>query len=296
LAIVWFRVGRYWGIKNLKVMQHLLLKMGMLPVVDHYYEPLIDYRKWPKETSKTSLTLDAEAQLNFIRPFSFQDELKTIPVDEERVNRFFHKNGSFETGDAELYYSIIRHAKPARILEVGSGFSTLIALEAVAATKTENQNFSCELICIEPYEMDFLESVDVKLIRQVVEQVDISIFLSLRSGDILFIDSSHIIRPGGDVTYLILEILPKLAAGVLIHFHDIFIPKHYPVEWLKNEYRLWNEQYLLEAFLSGNNSFEIVCALNFLLQNNPNNVYSKFPLCAKEQQQGAASFWIRKVK
>lgn len=268
----------------------------MLPVVDHYYEPLIDYRKLPTSLPKSHLNLDANRQAAFITDFNFQDELMAIPTAAIDKTRFHYHNGSFGSGDAELYYSIIRHYKPSKIMEVGSGFSTLIALQAIEKTKAGDPTYACDVTCIEPYEMPFLDSLQIKLIRQPVERLDKQTFSKLQSGDILFIDSSHIIRPGGDVNFLILEILSDLQAGALIHFHDIFIPYHYPVAWLKDEYRLWNEQYLLEAFLLHNDSFEIAFSFGYMLQQNPSILQEKFPVLKMEPSRLPGSVWLRKVR
>lgn len=296
LSIVWFRIVRYWGIKNLKIAQHLFLRLGMIPVVDHYYEPLIDYRKVPTSPPKTHLNLDGAKQIQFIADFDFREELMSFPMAPTKKNRYHYHNGSFGSGDAELYYSIIRHYKPSKILEIGSGFSTLIALEAIEKTKEENPPYACEVTCIEPYEMPFLESLNIKLLRQPVELVDKKTFSTLQQGDILFIDSSHVIRPGGDVTFLILETLSELNLGVLIHFHDIFIPHHYPREWLKDEYRLWNEQYLLEAFLLHNDSFEIAFSLSYMRSHYPLAIEEKFPILKMEPDRLPGSIWLRKIR
>jgi hypothetical protein len=294
LAIIWFRVIRYWGIRKMTLSKSLFLKLGMIPIVDHYYEPLIDYRRLPKKKPNTNLDLRESAQLRFLDQFNYQNELIEIPRIKKSENQYYYHNLSFGAGDAELYYSIIRYYKPKKILEVGSGFSTLLALEAIKKAKEEDTSFDCTLTCIEPFEMDFLESLNVTLVRELVENVSPTIFDSLSEGDILFIDSSHIIRPGGDVTYLILEILPKVPVGVFVHFHDIFTPHHYPADWLQNEYRLWNEQYLLEAFLSGNSAFEIICSFNHLFVTHQQAVFSKFPVL-KEGGGSAGSFWLKKI-
>lgn len=296
LSILWFRIIRYWGIKNLKISQHLFLRLGMLPVVDHYYEPLIDHRKLPTSLPKNHLCLDGTKQISFIEGFHYQEELMSIPMKSTGLNRYYYHNGSFGSGDAELYYSIVRYYKPARILEVGSGFSTLIALEAVEKTKESDPLYVCEITCIEPFEMPFLESLNIKLVRRPVELADKKWFSALQSGDILFIDSSHIIRPGGDVNFLILETLSELNPGVMIHFHDIFIPHHYPREWLKDEYRLWNEQYLLEAFLLYNDAFEIAFGLCYMKLNYQSVIEEKFPVMKREPDRLPGSFWLRKVR
>lgn len=296
LSIVWFRIIRYWGIKNLKIAQRLFLRLGMLPVVDHYYEPLIDYRKLPASPPKTHLDLDGAKQIKFIEGFDFQEELMSIPVGPAKKDRYYYQNGSFGSGDAELYYSIIRHYKPSRILEVGGGFTTLIALEAIEKTKENDPQYSCDITCVEPYEMPFLESLGINLVRLPVEHIDKKAFWTLQQGDILFIDSSHVIRPGGDVNFLILEILSELNPGVLIHFHDIFIPHHYPKEWLKDEYRLWNEQYLLEAFLLHNDSFEIAFSLSYMKLHYKLAIEAKFPVLKMDQDRLPGSIWLRKLR
>ena len=169
-----------------------------------------------------------------------------------------------------------------------------MATKAIKRNKIENEHYSCEHICIEPYEIEWLERLNVKVIREIVEKTDIAIFSTLDKNDILFIDSSHIIRPQGDVLFEYLEILPILKQGVLVHIHDIFTPEDYPDDWIKNAV-FWNEQYLLEAFLSFNNNFRIIAAVNFLKNNNYDQLSSKCPitkmLTDKGEIVGAGSFW-----
>jgi hypothetical protein len=123
-----------------------------------------------------------------------------------------------------------------------------MAARGIHQNHRDDPGYTCEHICIEPYEAQWLEKLDVTTIREPVERLDKSLFRSLEKNDILFIDSSHMIRPQGDVLFEYLEILPILQSGVLIHIHDIFTPKDYLEEWLSQEVRFWNEQYLLEAF------------------------------------------------
>jgi hypothetical protein len=297
-ATIWFRIARYWGVKNLPVAKRIFLKFGLYPIVDHYYDPLFDFRKVVSSSVplESSLRFDHTPQLNFINTLRFSEELNAIPLSLNSETAYFYRNGSFGSGDSELYYSIIREKKPARILEVGSGFSTRIAVQAVKKNKEEISNYTCAVTCIEPYEMPWLEKLDVKLIRKKVEELSMDEFEALEENDILFIDSSHIIRPGGDVFFLILRVLPRLKKGVWIHFHDIFTPAEYPIEWLRDEFRMWNEQYLLEAFLVNNRSFETVVALNFLAKNFRNELGNALPVLAKEPERDPGSFWIRKIE
>ncbi len=118
-------------------------------------------------------------------------------------------------------------------------------------------------------------------------------FRSLAAGDILFIDSSHVIRPRGDVVFEYLEILPALDVGVIVHIHDIFLPRDYPAEWIVDEVRFWNEQYLLEAFLTLNSDWKVIGALNFLRHHHYQELKAKCPFLTDDREPG--SFYIERV-
>lgn len=131
------------------------------------------------------------------------------------------------------------------------------------------------------------------LIRERVETLDQAIFTSLEPGDILFIDSSHVIRPYGDVLYEFAEIVPALPPGVWVHVHDIFTPRDYPEKWLRAERRLWNEQYLLEAFLAFNSRVEVKCALNWLKHHHFDELSEACPMIAQHPKHEPGAFWFR---
>ena len=157
-----------------------------------------------------------------------------------------------------------------------------------------SSSYSSHHICIEPYEMPWLEQLGIEILRKKIEDIDVSFFNQLLSNDILFIDSSHIIRPQGDVLFEFLEVLPTLNSGVLVHVHDIFSPKDYLNEWIFNHV-LWNEQYLLEAFLTNNSQFKILGALNFLKHNYWSELSEKCPVLANEPNLEPGSFWMQKI-
>jgi hypothetical protein len=142
------------------------------------------------------------------------------------------------------------------------------------------------------HEAGYLSKLDVEFIKKPVEQIDLNLFESLEDGDILFIDSSHIIRPGGDVLFEYLEILPRLKKGVYVHIHDIFSPNNYLKEWVENGVNFWNEQYLLEAFLSCNDRFKVVCSVNLLKNSYYANLKEVCPMLSEEREPG--SFWMRR--
>jgi len=131
------------------------------------------------------------------------------------------------------------------------------------------------------------------LVKERVEDLDLALFDQLGDGDILFIDSSHVIRPHGDVTREVLQILPRLKSGVIVHVHDIFTPRDYPDFWTRQERRLWNEQYLLEAWLSGNRDVEIICALNWLKHNHWDALSQACPMLRRNPAAEPGSFWMR---
>ena len=141
--------------------------------------------------------------------------------------------------------------------------------------------------------MPWLEKTGVTVLRERVESVSKNLFSELGENDILFIDSSHIIRPQGDVLYEYLELLPILKPGVIVHVHDIFSPRDYLKQWLVDEVKLWNEQYLLEAFLSGNREWKIIGALNYLHHTYYDELKRTCPFLNREREPG--SFYIQKI-
>ncbi len=140
--------------------------------------------------------------------------------------------------------------------------------------------------------MPWLEQAGAQVLRSKVEDIDRTLFETLSENDILFIDSSHVVRPQGDVLVEYLELLPALQRGVIVHVHDIFSPRDYPEEWVHERVRLWNEQYLLEAFMSFNNTFKIIGALSFLNHFHHDALKSK---CPSVSESFPSSFYMQKV-
>ena len=277
--------------------QKLADRAGFQLRSSHYYEPTYAEADLPAETARErslpGVDLRQAAQLALLDSFTFADELRAIPLEKPSAAEFGFRNQMFGPGDAEIYYSMIRAKKPKRILEIGSGNSTLMALKAIAANRHDDPGYDCEVTCIEPYEMAWLESTGVTVLRERVETVALERFDTLGANDILFIDSSHVIRPFGDVLREFQEILPRLAPRVLVHVHDIFTPRDYPELWLRAQRRLWNEQYLLESFLAFNHSFEVLCAANWLKHNHWEAFTRACPIMLIDQDQEPGSFWIQ---
>jgi predicted O-methyltransferase YrrM len=193
-------------------------------------------------------------------------------------HKFHFNNGFFERVDAEVAYSFIRQRKPKRIIEIGSGNSTLVM--AAALRKNQSEGFNCELISIEPHPAPFLKdglNGLTQLIEKPVQQVPLDVFKALGPGDILFIDSSHVVSMDSDVLYEILRIVPEMAPGVLIHFHDIFTPLDYPEKFVMTNLCFWGEQYLLESFLAFNTNFKVMWSSSAMQQYHPDILSSAFP-------------------
>jgi predicted O-methyltransferase YrrM len=300
IAALWLKLITRAGMHRMPVSESIFMKSGVLPVQDHYYQPLINPAKHlsyslRKDRFLPGLDFNDSVQLKLIGSFHYNKELLEIPIEKTKEELgFYYNNGSFISGDAEYLYNILRHFRPKKIIEIGSGYSTLLSIKALENNKAEDTAYEVEHICVEPFEMSWLEKTPARIIRKKVEEVDRAIFESLQAGDILFIDSSHVIRPQGDVLFEYLEILPVLAPGVLVHIHDIFTPKDYLDSWIFKEHKLWNEQYLLEAFLTLNKEYEVIGALNYLAHHYREEFSSKCPIFLKQPDNEPGSFWIRK--
>jgi hypothetical protein len=208
---------------------------------------------------------------------------------DKKFKRFHEPNGSFPIGDAVVLQCMLRNLRPKRIIEVGSGFSSAVTLDT-------REFFLPELKCtfIEPYPT-VLNSVllpedSPTLIQQKLQDVDLTVFDDLGESDVLFIDSSHVIKIGSELNTIFFEILPRLKPGVIIHFHDIFYPFMYPMDWVYDGI-FWNEAYLLRAFLMNNPYYEIVYWNSFMGNHWRETVLESLPDCSKHF---GASLYLRK--
>ena len=255
----------------------------------HYYEPLPDFRSITEEQitrRRTYCSIDFrwDDQLALLIELAqYSKELPQIEFD-------FH-NGYFGGFDAAVYYSLIRHLKPQRIIEIGGGYSTAIADKALSS------NEKGSLTCIEPHPEERLTraKIRVELMRKRVEEIDVDFFNCLEANDILFIDSSHTVKFGSDVCYEFLEVLPTLHPGVWIHVHDIFFPQDYPVEWLLKRRLALNEQYLLEAFLAFNNDFNVALSNYWLALDHSamtDRLWSRALRGSQPTGCSSSSFWF----
>jgi hypothetical protein len=262
----------------------------------NFYQPIPETRSlpetlWNRLSELHGIDMNDAVQLDLLRNQfpRFRREYEQIPAEPTgEPGRFHCNNDVFGGADALVAYCMIRHFQPRLIIEVGSGFSSLIAAEAIAKNKNS------ALICIEPFPQDFLRQGFPglrSLIEKKVEEIDLEFFSQLSCGDILFIDSSHTVKIRGDVNYLFLELLPRLKPGVIVHVHDIFFPFDYPRDWVMDELRFWSEQYLLQAFLSFNSEFEVLIANHYLAHYYLEDFKQTFP---HSPSWSKGSFWMRR--
>lgn len=258
---------------------YLLRKNYYLPIPD---ESEMDRSFWNKSSELVGLDMNEQVALDILENVfpRYVDEFRgCFPIYQTGDRKqFWLLNGSYMAIDAHVYYAFIRHHKPKRITEIGAGNSTLLAAAAGMQNLSETGRAPW-LIAIEPFPGPVLREGFPglsQLVESRVQDVSMDLFKSLESGDILFIDSSHVLRAGGDVQIEYLEILPRLAPGVLVHVHDISLPKPYPRVYFENQL-YWNEQYLLQAFLAFNSRFEAIWPGNYMMIKYPEKLLSLFP-------------------
>lgn len=262
----------------------------------HFYYPTPDTRTlkedvWKEESALAGVDMNDEVQLRFLREVfpRYRDEYERFPLARtDTPHEYYFQNPMFAGYDALALYCMVRHFRPDTVLEVGSGFSTRVSARAAL------ENGHTRVISIEPYPDEVLKEGFpglTSLVPEKVQDVDLARFEELGSGDVLFIDSSHVAKIGGDVNYLYLEVLPRLKPGVVVHVHDIFFPLEYPRHWVMNQLRFWNEQYLLQAFLAFNSEYEVLLCNSYLNRKHGEELRAALPA---ESRGGGGSFWMRR--
>jgi hypothetical protein len=279
-------------------------KRGLHIVPVHFYTPIphaqvLPENLWTNRNELPGLDLQMAAALDLVRSLAqdYQTEYNTFSFNPTSdPQRFYVANSAYSCGDAELLYGMIRRSKPQQIVEVGSGYTTLLIAEAILRNCQEQPGSVCEFTAIEPYPPDYLSPLPAGVTRMYtspVQAIDRKVFTNLVDGDILFIDSSHVSAIGSDVNALYLDVLPRLAAGVFVHIHDIFIPYEYPRNWIRSARFYWNEQYLLNAFLLFNRDFEVLLPTHAVFRNHRLDLEQWIPSC-RRPASCPSSFWIRK--
>lgn len=265
----------------------------------HFYSPIPSLDEVRKDEEKIfararhipGVDLNEDVQLRMLDEFAaYYGE---IPFEAQKKEglRYFFENPAYSYSDGIFLYSMLRKIKPARMIEIGSGYSSCLTLDV------NDIFFDGKMECtfIEPYP-ELLESLlsekdrRTRIIKGRLQDVPLSVFESLQASDVLFVDSTHVSKINSDVNMVFFEILPALKNGVYVHFHDILYPFEYPKQWIY-EGRAWNENYVLRAFLQFNHSFKIVAFNSFLAYFFPEILAQKLPLCMKNT---GGSIWLKK--
>ena len=235
----------------------------------HFYSPVVDRDEirersqdlWPHSPQPLlGIDFNDESHISILRqdfPQFINEYNYPEAGDDTAQQGYFSGNSQFGHLDSRALFVLLRKWRPRKIIEIGSGFSTLL----MADVNARFLGADTEISCIEPFPRDFLKDKSLgiaRLVKEKVQGVDMSFFSQLAAGDILFIDSSHVSKTGSDVNYLYFEVLPRLAKGVKIHVHDIFFPNEYPQHWVLDESRSWNEMYILRALLMYSKVFRVI--------------------------------------
>lgn len=294
IADAFRRVGtEYWWMKD-KIFAEME-RNGFHITQNHFYsaQPEISTlaeKLWASPQYQIApFNFKPEDHLNvFAKLAAWRAELLGLPAEDSPG--FYWENPFFPPVDAIVYYGLIRMYAPETILEIGCGYSSYIAVKA--AKKNDNT----KVLCIEPYPSPQFKGVYPHLhtiVERKIQEVPLDIFGQLRAGDILFVDTSHVTKIGGDLNHIVFRILPSLAPGVMVHFHDVFLPWEYPRMWVKERNWFWNEQYLLLAFMMFNTAFDLLIANNHLVRSNHDEVRKLIEPLTVSRIEGA-SLWIHK--
>jgi len=270
----------------------------------HFYSPVVSRKEASDDWERISHrpvpeNLDLNANGQRVLFDVIKQYFHTMPHEDikNEIFRYYFINPSYNFGDALIYWSMINHLRPKRIIEIGSGFSSALALDTIDALGLPT---TCTFI--DPFPA-VAEAATAPLhprhniVPQRIQDVDLRLFDELGHNDILFIDSSHIVKTGSDVHFEITEILPRLGRGVVVHFHDMFYPFEYPRDWVIARNHSWNEAYFLHAFLMFNLAYEIVFFNHFVAQQMKNEIVGEFPIIGRRFLiNPGGGLWLRRQR
>jgi hypothetical protein len=282
------------------------LRRGCLPMLVHFYSPVPDIGDlqargiFKRRSELPGLDLCVDRQLALLgelgRTYGAECRWPHEPTSDDA--QFYTNNSGFSYGCAAAAHMLIRQYRPRRVIEIGSGSSSRVIAGALRANAAAGGPPS-EYTIIDPYPADALYRVPgvTKVLKQRAEDSDFQLFEQLAENDVLFVDSGHTVRTGGDVNFLILDVLPRLQRGALAHFHDIPMPYEYAEAYFTNpKFRMfWTESYLLQAFLAHNAAFEVLLAMNLLMMDHIDAFKAALPAYDPQvHRYPSHSFWIRR--
>jgi predicted O-methyltransferase YrrM len=272
------------------------LDRGFLPIPIHFYQPIFDHRQvpssvWEGQHDLPGLDFREDEQLTLLEGLGEFGHECGWPRSGRPEEGYFWENPMFGYTSACLLHAMVRTRRPARIVEIGAGMSTLVFLSALGA------NGAGTLVSVDPNPSSFLSALDVAdhvIVNSPVQEVSSSIF---DDADFVFVDSSHVVRTGGDVNTIYLDVLPRLRSGTTVHVHDVYLPFEYPKTYSERERSryFWNEQYILQAFLAMNDSYRIDLAGYWAQQMHPAAFSHAFPGFDPQQHRATSSIYLSRV-
>jgi hypothetical protein len=268
----------------------------------NYYSPIPDLSLlpddiWTRRHDLCGVDLKANVGIELIERelAGFIAELDVSSEGPGEPGVFFLHNTGFESVDAELLYAMVRHARPKRVIELGSGYTTLLI--NLAARRNIEDGVQTLHVAYDPYPREHVLGASLpepsRLEAVSATEVPLEVFDGLQAGDILFVDTTHTVKLGSDVNFIVLEVLPRLQPGVIIHFHDIFLPWEYPRVWFEELQYYWAEQYLLQAFLAFNPAFTVLVAAHAVAREHRERLGRVIPSFEEKVQPG--SLWLTRT-
>lgn len=276
----------------------------------HFYSPFPDLDEverraaqvWNADGDPTGIDLREEEQVALFDTLAeILDDDLPFPAgpsgDDRNGTRYFFENPAYSWSDGMVLHALLRHLRPRHVIEVGSGYSSAMTLDTTERWLDAGSDGPVEVTFVEPYS-ELLRSLlrpgdeeRVTIHETAVQDVPFVVFEALGAGDVLFIDSTHVVKAGSDVNHLLFEVLPRLSAGVWIHLHDIFFPFEYPRDWVL-EGRAWHEVYLLRALLTGSDAFAIRWFQSYMWTRHRALLEGRLPAMAKNP---GGNIWLQKV-
>jgi len=268
----------------------------------HYFSPIPPWADLKRDAGRIfangtreipGVDLREPEQLELLKEFTRYYADQPFTAQKKAGNRYYFENPAYSYSDAILLHCMLRHLRPKRLIEVGSGYSSCAILD----TRERFLGGELEVTFVEPYPellYSLVREEDKKQLHVLpsrLQEVDLELFDSLEKNDILFIDSTHVVRTDSDVNRVFFEILPRLKSGVRIQIHDAFFPFEYPQKWIFDGVA-WSELYLLRAFLQYNSRFRVVLMNTYMEQFHESFFRESMPLCLKNR---GGSIWIERT-
>jgi hypothetical protein len=270
-------------------------RLGLQIVLKTYYSPIPDLAQlpegiWEERDPLRGIDFDLDAQMAFVES-DLAPHISGLAwaTDVAGGHAYEPSNDSYPLADARVLYAMVRHLRPSRIVELGSGQTTRVI--AQACRENARDRSPARLRAFDPFPTAIDDSLPGlgELVRTKAQDVPDDVFTDLQSGDVLFVDTTHTVKIGSDVNHIILRVLPLLNEGVIVHIHDIFLPYEYPRSFFADFGLYWAEQYLLQAFLAFNSSFEVLCATHALAREQSGRLEAAGAL---DRGETGSSFWI----